>query len=58
MRQPPRRRKLTDFFVRTVEPEAKRAVYWDTLQTGPGLKVQPTGTKTFVAVYRHAGKPR
>ena len=40
MRQPPKRRKLTDLFVRTVEPEAKRVVWWDTLQTGLGLKVR------------------
>ncbi len=61
------RRELTARFVRNVKPghpdagpddPPERVIYWDTKQGGLGLKVHPTGTASFVAVYRHGGRPR
>ncbi len=54
----PERRKLTDRFVRTVEPGSERRVYWDTETGGLGLQVQPTGHRSWKVVYRHGGRPR
>ncbi len=54
----PRRRRLTDRFVRTVRPEPARALYWDEAQEGLVLVVHPTGRKVWRLYYRHGGRPR
>jgi Arm DNA-binding domain len=56
----PNRRRLTDAFIRTVQPDPDRAVvYWDTLQRGLALKVQPSGHLAWKCVYTlHGRGPR
>lgn len=48
--------ELTDRFVRTVKPEAKRVPYWDAKQPGLALVVEPSGHKSWKVAYRFAGK--
>jgi len=50
--------KLTDRFVRTVQPADRDVIYWDTHQGALGLKVTPKGTKSFTVHYRHKGRLR
>ncbi len=53
----PRRAKLTDIAIRQVAPGGRKFIVWD--KAGPlGLKVLPTGAKTFVVPYRHRGRLR
>lgn len=44
--------KLTKRVVDQVLPEAKPVFVWDNELRGFGLRVEPTGTKTFVLRYR------
>jgi integrase len=57
--RPPRRRTLTELFIKKVKPE-KAGAYnvWDDHQHGLVLQVQRTGYKSFKAVYSRAGRPR
>ena len=57
-RSDPLRKRLTDRFIANLPKPETRKIFWDTVQAGLGLKVMPTGTKTFIAVYRHGGRPR
>jgi integrase len=51
-RREPNKRKLSDAFVKTVEADPDRAVvYWDTLQRGLALRVQPSGHTAWKCVY-------
>jgi integrase len=46
------KRKLSDAFVKTVRPDPDRvAVYWDTVQHGLALAVQPSGHRAWKCVY-------
>jgi hypothetical protein len=54
----PARRKLTDRYVRTVKPNATRALYWDTVQAGLALSVEPSGHKSYKLVYGFHGRSR
>jgi integrase len=57
--RPPRRRQLTELYVRKVRGEPDGAFnVWDTKQRGLALQVQPSGYRSFKAVYAHAGRPR
>src|SRR5262245_565748 len=48
----PNKRKFSDAFVRTVRPDPDRVVvYWDTLQRGLALKVEPSGHRAWKCVY-------
>src|SRR5262249_29900084 len=48
----PNRRKLSDAFVRTVRSDPDRTVmYWDTLQRGLALRVEPSGYRAWKCVY-------
>ncbi|WP_425416969.1 tyrosine-type recombinase/integrase [Oricola indica] len=50
---------LTDALVRNAKPEVDRQFeIWDGRVSGFGLRVSPSGTKAFVLVYRHAGRPK
>jgi integrase len=49
--------KLTKRIVDILRPRSKEYVVWDSQLIGFGLRVRPTGTKSFVAIYR-AGKGR
>src|SRR2546430_10768133 len=56
--RPARRRKLTELFVRNVRAEAAAFAVWDSYQRGLCLRVQPTGQKSWKAVYSLHGKAR
>src|SRR5262245_2304113 len=53
-----RRCKLTELTVRKAKAERIAYLTWDTHQRGLALRVQPTGARSWVVVYRHAGRPR
>jgi integrase len=50
----PNKKKLTELFVR----KAKPGVVWDTLQRGTVLRVQPSGRRSWYAVYNRHGRTR
>jgi hypothetical protein len=54
----PNRRRLNDRFVKTVKPEAKRTLYWDTVQPGFVLSVEPTGHKSYKLIYTFDNRSR
>jgi integrase len=49
---------LTAPFVKAVTPESGERIWWDVNTPGLGLRVRPSGGKSFIAVYRHAGRNR
>ncbi|MCK5276750.1 MAG: integrase family protein, partial [Alphaproteobacteria bacterium] len=54
----PQHRKLTDAFVRRVQPEALPTAYHDTAQKGLALMVRPNGNRSYKFLYRMNGRPR
>jgi integrase len=51
------KRRLSDAFIKTVRPDPERAVvYWDTLQRGLALTVQPSGHTAWKCVYTIRGR--
>ena len=53
----PNRRKLSDAFIRTVRPDPDRVIiYWDLLQRGLALAVQPSGHLAWKCVYTIPGR--
>ena len=50
-----RRRRLTKAVVEAAEPGAVEYTIWDSAIPGFGLRVRPTGAKSYVFVYRTAG---
>jgi hypothetical protein len=55
----PNKRRLSDAFVKTVRADPARAiVYWDTLQRGLALTVQPSGHRAWKCVYSIRGHGR
>jgi integrase len=51
--------RLTELYVRRVKPdEAKAYMIWDKVQRGLGLRVLPTGSKSWKAVYSRSSRPR
>lgn len=55
MAQQKRVRKLTKRTVDAAKPAPERYIVWDTELSGFGLRVEPTGRKTFIARYRAGG---
>ena len=51
------RTKLTRQLIRDAVPKADHYIIWDTTVTGLGLKVFPSGTKSFVIAYRSCKSP-
>ena len=50
---------LTDVKIRKMKPDvAKRFEVWDAKLPGFGVRVAPTGTKSFVLLYRQNGRAR
>src|SRR6266550_635385 len=53
----PNKRRLSDAFVKTVRPDPERVVvYWDELQRGLALAVQPSGHRAWKCVYTIRGR--
>jgi integrase len=51
------KRRLSDAFIKTVRPDPDRVVvYWDTLQHGLALRVQPSGHLAWKCVYTIRGR--
>ena len=48
--------KITNETIKNLPVTEKREVYWDSNNTGFGVRVAPTGLKTFVFMYRFQGK--
>lgn len=46
--------KLTKTYVDSIQPKNKEAVYWDSELKCFGLRVKPTGTKSYIVQYRNA----
>jgi integrase len=57
-KSPPSRHRLNDRFVKTVVPEARRRLYWDTIQPGLVLCVEQTGHKSYKLIYTFKGRAR
>ena len=49
--------RLTDARIRSLKAKTERFEVWDT-EPGFGLRVAPTGRKSFIYLYRFEGKPR
>lgn len=50
--------RMTDAGVKALKPGAERYEVWEDGRTGFGVRVTPRGTKTFMLMYRFAGKAR
>src|SRR6516164_6134575 len=57
-RRPADKRRLTDLTVKKAKPQAAAYLIWDTHQHGLALRVQPTGKKSWNAIYSRHGRPR
>jgi len=55
---PAEKRRLTELTVRKAKPQAAAYLIWDTQQHGLALRVQPTGKKSWYAVYSRHGRAR
>ena len=56
-RNAPNKRRLSDAFIKTVRPDPERVVvYWDTLQHGLALAIQPSGHRAWKCVYTIRGR--
>ncbi len=44
----PRRRRLTDAGIARLRPEAREYTVWDTNMAGLGVRVRPSGSRTFI----------
>ena len=54
-----RRQVLTDIVIRGLKPPAQgQAEVWDAKLPGFGIRISSQGTKSFVLLYRVAGRPR
>jgi len=53
-----RKRRLTELAVRKARPESAAYLIWDTLQHGLALRIQPTGKRSWNAIYSRHGRPR
>ena len=55
----PRKRKLTELFLRALKPEPNGPfLVWDTQQHGLAIRVQPTGARAWKCIYSRHGRPR
>ena len=50
--------KLTEKSVEALEPQDREYVVWDSEVIGLGVRVQRTGSKSFILMYRRGGKKR
>ncbi len=49
---------LSDLLIRKLKGGAERVEVWDAKLPGFGIRVSPSGTKSFVLLYRFCGSPR
>ncbi len=54
----PERVRLNDKFVKAARPGPRRTIYYDEVQKGFVLVVEPTGHKSFKLAYSFGGRPR
>ena len=54
----PYKRKLSSLFVTKAKATARTYLVWDTYQRGLALRVEPTGYKSFKAIYRFNNRSR
>lgn len=54
----PSKRKLTEIGIQKLQPRAQPYLVWDTHQRGLAVRVQPSGHKSWKAIYRFHGRPR
>ena len=57
-KRPPRKRNLTELFVKKLKPEQRAFLVWDSKQHGLALQLQPTGSRAWKAIYSFHGRPR
>lgn len=50
--------KFTDRSLQALRPKAERYEVWENNSKGFGLRISPKGRKSFIFLYRFAGKPR
>ena len=50
--------RFTDRGIQALKPKAERYEVWEDGRTGLGVRVAPSGRKSFVYMYRFDGKPR
>ena len=50
--------KFTDAKVRNLKPKSERYEVWEDGRTGLGVRVSPSGRKTWVYMYRFDGLAR
>ena len=49
---------FTDSKVKNLKPASLRRIVWEEGQTCLGLRITPTGKKSFIYMYRHETRPR
>src|SRR5215472_11410144 len=57
-KRPARKTKLTELAVRKFMPESTDYLVWDSHTRGLALKVMPSGSKAWKAIYSFHGRPR
>lgn len=55
---PPSKCKLTEIFIRKLEPRDRAFLVWDTHQRGLAIQVQPTGRRSWKCIYSANGRSR
>src|SRR5579864_7612752 len=55
---PPNKIKLSDLFVKKLQPRDRPFIVWDTYQRGLAVAVYPTGNKAWKCIYSRNGRPR
>jgi integrase len=54
----PNKRRLNDLFLKKLKPQERPFLIWDTIQRGLAVQVQPTGQKSWKAIYSFHSRPR
>jgi hypothetical protein len=52
------KRRLTEGFVNKLKPKETSFLVWDEYTRGLSVRVEPTGSKSWMVYYRHSGKIR